>query len=338
MSLPDGEFPSNGRCARAFVGPPLYYASDNPTMSRAEDFEDCQLTCEIENFQGKCDWFAFHPYSTQNCRRHKGNVYGYDRYSTAAEHVWNMAGGDPKYMTRDTYLGQPIFGGDTRCPLEEDVGNGCTNFAVADCYVVDTKPDFTSQAGLTDLVTYDECLSECAKDDDNTYMLFLQRYVSKPSTTSAYPPSPPPLPLKTCWCFTEFSQDCSMVVSRFLESSKRGSTKYAECQDPSGSDLPGDYPLRPPSAPAPPSSPPIGACGEGTYLDESSGTCKIACSGDRRLEEKAQQEGARGAETAAAIVDGFLSRRSSIAAKLNKEDVHALKQELGQDFGLPALA
>ena len=68
------------------------------------------MSCEIENFQGKCDWFAFHPYSTQNCRRHKGNVYGYDRYSTAAEHVWNMAGGDPKYMTRDTYLGQPIFG------------------------------------------------------------------------------------------------------------------------------------------------------------------------------------------------------------------------------------
>ena len=328
MSLPDGEFPSNGRCARAFVGPPLYY-SDNPTVRREENFEKCQLSCKVEKGGNAT---AFHPYLAQNCKMYKSDVYGYDHYSTAAEHVWNMAGGDPEYMTRDTYVvSRSANGGDTRCPLEEDVGNGCTNFAVADCYVVDTKPDFTSQAGLTDLATYDECLSECAKDDDNT-----QRYVSEPSTTSAYPPSPPPLPLKTCWCFTELSQDCSMVVSRFLED--QNPTKYAECQDPSGSDLPGDYPLRPPSAPAPPSSPPIGACGEGTYLDESSGTCKIACSGDRRLEEKAQQEGARGAETAAAIVDGFLSRRSSIAAKLNKEDVHALKQELGQDFGLPALA
>ena len=169
MSLPDGEFPSNGRCARAFVGPPLYY-SDNPTVSREDNFEDCQMSCEIENARrpSNCDWFAFHPYSSQKCKMYKSNVYGYDDYSTAAEHVWNMAGGDPKYMTRDTYLGQPIYGGDTRCPLEEDVGNGCTNFAVADCYVVDTKPDFTSQAGLTDLATYDECLSECAKDAANT--------------------------------------------------------------------------------------------------------------------------------------------------------------------------
>ena len=68
------------------------------------------------------------------------------------------------------------------------------------------------------------------------------------------------------------------------------------------------------------------------------GKCEITCSLGRRLEEQALQEGAQEAETSAAIVDGFLSRRSSIAAKLNKEDVHALKQELGQDFGLPALA
>ena len=107
MSLPDGEFPSNGRCARAFVGPPLYY-SDNPTVRREENFEKCQLSCKVENFRGECDWFAFHPYLAQNCKMYKSDVYGYDHYSTAAEHVWNMAGGDPEYMTRDTYLGQPM--------------------------------------------------------------------------------------------------------------------------------------------------------------------------------------------------------------------------------------
>ena len=82
MSLPDGEFPSNGRCARAFVGPPLYYEGmGNPTVTRQDNFEDCQMDCEISNFQGKCDWFAFHPYSTQKCKMYKSDVYGYDHYT-----------------------------------------------------------------------------------------------------------------------------------------------------------------------------------------------------------------------------------------------------------------
>ena len=93
MSLPDGEFPSNGRCARAFVGPPLYYSGKgNPTVRSEENFEACQLSCKVENFRGECDYFAFHPYMAQNCKMYKGNVYGYDDYSTAAEHVWTWRG------------------------------------------------------------------------------------------------------------------------------------------------------------------------------------------------------------------------------------------------------
>ena len=76
--------------------------------------------------------------------------------------------------------------------------------------------------------------------------------------------------------------------------------------------------------------------GEGTEVAD--GKCEITCSLGRRLEEQALQEGAQEAETSAAIVDGFLARHPHIAAKLNKEDVSAFMLELGQDFGLPALA
>ena len=78
------------------------------------------------------------------------------------------------------------------------------------------------------------------------------------------------------------------------------------------------------------------ALGEGTEVAD--GKCEITCSLGRRLAEQALQEGAQEAETSAAIVDGFLARHPHIAAKLNKEDVSAFMLELGQDFGLPALA
>ena len=95
--------------------------------------------------------------------------------------------------------------------------------------------------------------------------------------------------------------------------------------------------------------PPTGVCGEGTILDASTQQCEIACSDEpppsspppssllgRHLDE-AREEGAPVVETAAAVVDGFLARHAEAAPQLNEETI-ALKQELGQDFGLPALA
>ena len=114
-------------------------------------------------------------------------------------------------------------------------------------------------------------------------------------------------------------------------------------------------PLPPPPSPPPPSSPPpsppsspppvspTGVCGDGTILDASTqqceillgegtevagGRCEITCSDDRRLEE---------AQTAEAVVDGFLARHLEAATQLNEETI-MLMHKLGQDFGLPALA
>ena len=275
---------SSTRCARAFVSSPLYTALGLPDPSYpdlpARTFMECSKACAMDE---KCDWFIYSPDedADQPCVMYK-DAYPFGYYSTIAEMVWSKGGGDPNCVLTDTYLGQPIFGGNTRCPLEEDVGNGCTNFAVADCSVGHTSPKFDRHAGHP-VSSYGECLSVCANDEDNTYMVLLQQPAPEEEE-----------PSKTCLCFTEFSYTCSREVSRPPVSNDT----YTKCIDPNGSDLPGadlpgDYP---PSSPAPPSSPPIGACGEGTYLDES-GTCKIApaiCPAelpdDRRFKEKAQQE------------------------------------------------
>ena len=83
-------------------------------------------------------------------------------------------------------------------------------------------------------------------------MLFLQRYVSEPSSSGAYPPSPPALRTQDLQVLlTEFSHTCSMEISRPPDTSYNDldtyNDTYRKCMDPNGSDLPGDYPLRPSS-------------------------------------------------------------------------------------------
>ena len=143
---------SSTRCARAFVSSPLYTALGLPDPSYpdlpARTFMECSKACAMDE---KCDWFIYSPDedADQPCVMYK-DAYPFGYYSTIAEMVWSKGGGDPNCVLTDTYLGQPIFGGNTRCPLEEDVGNGCTNFAVSDCRVAcDTNPEFAPQTGRT---------------------------------------------------------------------------------------------------------------------------------------------------------------------------------------------
>jgi len=76
------------------------------------------------------------------------------------------------------------------------------------------------------------------------------------------------------------------------------------------------------------------------FTEVVGGKCAVACSDNRRLEE-AQEEGAQEAAPAASIVDGFLERHPDFVAELRRasdEEVIKMMLELGQDFGLPALA
>jgi len=201
------------RCAQAFVETRLTEDVDilqSPDSSnKGSSVESCANHCDLSfTASGTCDLFFIHRSDINQCNLYSTWINGQLNGPTTAAHVFAL-GSDPGYApyphTSGALIGQPIFDGATRCPLQE---GECTNFAVGGCSYIKTTPSFV-HAEVFGPHSYDECLSECADNQLNTYMLFRNVKESSGAVScdllggppNCSPPSPPPSPLQHCYCF-----------------------------------------------------------------------------------------------------------------------------------------
>ena len=100
--------------------------------------------------------------------------------------------------------------------------------------------------------------------------------------------------------------------------------------------LPPAPPLRPPDSPASP-PPAVYPCGPGTSVNAASRQCEITCdaNANRRLADAGAD--AAGA-TADEIVDAYLREHPEFAAQVDDEMMMRHLRNLGEHFGVPALA